>query len=334
MESSPAGSRAAASNEARLDHTLRILQDRVKEQEAILEELRASTTSSIENEPSPDPRSHLIQLRALTAAYETVASEEPWLPSPESPFPALLAIRSVDTCIKDTQKCIIQSEDDLKQAQKRLEKEKTYLADARLIQTDLENRTSSLQREIDDRTQKSVSQASKDMMRDLQKKKNYYDRETGNLVKTFNSFIDDYLAPMLAAEELGGPIVGEIIDVDEAVLEAGFSAQGKVKKLKANTDEDKRQRRIDEIWGQRPQGDEGEKEPWNEERAAAAEMRELTEALLNNLVEAGGIGHGAYVQLTRESAAARFLVRSKIAQFHPRDARKLRLVDFASEFEE
>ncbi|KAH6675476.1 hypothetical protein B0J14DRAFT_478101 [Halenospora varia] len=272
METSPAKSRAAASSEARLDHTLRILQDRVKEQEAILEE--------------------------------------------------------------DTQKCIVQSEDDLKQAQKRLEKEKTHLADAKLIQTDLAKRTSSLQGEIDGRTQKSASQASKDMMRDMEKKKTYYDRETSNLVKAFNGFIDDYLAPMLAAEELGGPIVGEMMEVDETVLEAGFSAQGKAKKPKANPDEDKRQRRIDEIWGQRPQSYEGEEEPWDEKRAAAAEMRELTEALLNSLVEAGGIGHGAYVQLTRESAAARFLVRSKIAQFHPRDARKLRLVDFAGEFEE
>ncbi|KAF4628818.1 hypothetical protein G7Y89_g9334 [Cudoniella acicularis] len=333
MEHPQPKSRATAPYAARLDHTLRALQDRVKQQEAILEELRASTTS-FETEPSADPRSHLLQLRALKAAYETLTPQQPWLPSPESPLPALLAIRGTHVCIKDTQKCIAQSEDDLKEAQKRLEKEQAFLADAKLIQSDLELRISSLQGEMDERIQKSASQASKDMLREMEKKKTYYDRQTGNLVKAFNRFIDDHLAPMLAAEELGGPIVGEMLDVNEVVLEAGFSAQGKAKKAKANPDEDRRQRRIDEIWGPRPLEDDAKKEPWDEKRAAAAEMRELTELLLNSLVEAGGIGPGAYIELTRESAAARFLVRSKVAQLHPRDARRIRLVDFGGQFDE
>ncbi len=70
---------------------------------------------------------------------------------------------------------------------------------------------------------------------------------------------------------------------------------------------------------------------WDEKRAAAADIRELTEELLNSLVDAGGNGPGTYVELKRETAAARFLVRSKVAQFHPKDARKLRLVDFGGE---
>lgn len=98
--------------------------------------------------------------------------------------------------------------------------------------------------------------------------------------------------------------------------------------------EDKRQRRIDQIWGTRPLQDAQPQEPWNEQRAAAAEMRELTEQLLNSLVEAGEGGSGSYVELARESAAARFLVRSKVAQFHPRDARKLRLIDFGHELDD
>jgi hypothetical protein len=55
---------------------------------------------------------------------------------------------------------------------------------------------------------------------------------------------------------------------------------------------------------------------------------------LNNLVEADGKGPGVYVDLPRESAAARFLVRSKCAQFHPKDARKLRLIDFGGEIDD
>jgi hypothetical protein len=259
---------------------------------------------------------------------------EPWLPAPESPLPALLALRSTDKCIKETRESIIKTECDLKTTMQRLEKEKADLNDAELIQNALQTRTLSLQEQIKEKTQKSPGQIAKDMIREVKRRKTYYDGETGRLVKAFNGFIDNHLAVMLAAEELGGPIVGEQLDIDEDVLEAGFSTQGKPRKAKASTNEDKRQRRIDEIWGARPPENERVKEPWNEKRAAAAEMRELTEQLLNSLVEADGNGPGAYVDLQRESAAARFLVRSKVAQFHPKDARKLRLLDFGGEIDD
>jgi hypothetical protein len=185
--------------------------------------------------------------------------------------------------------------------------------------------------EVEERTQKTPGQIAKEMVRKIGKKKAYYDSQTGNLVKAFNAFIDEHLAAMLAAEELGGPIVGGMVDIDQSILEAGFSAQGKARKANKGVNEEKRQRRIDEIWGARPQDDGRLQEPWNEQRAAGAEMRELTEQLLNSLVEAGGGGPGVYIELERESAAARFLVRAKVAQFHPKDARKIRLVDFAGE---
>lgn len=296
-------------------------------------QLRAST-ASIEPEASSDPKSHLLQLQALKAAYETVTPQEPWLPPADSPLPALLALRVTDRCVKESQECIAQTDSELKEIQTRLEKEQADLSDANVIQTDLTNRISSLQGEIDERTQKSPGQIAKEMIREMKKKKTYYDSEIGKLVKAFNKFIDEHLAPMLAAEELGGPIVGELLDVDEVMLEAGFSTQGKVKRAKPNPDESKRQRRIDEIWGPRPDEENRGKGEWDEKRAAATEMRELTEELLNSLVEADGTGPGAYIDLRRESAAARFLVRSKVAQFHPRDARKLRLVDFGGDFED
>ena len=221
---------------------------------------------------------------------------------------------------------------EFEKTRKRLEKEQADLSDAKLIHTDMQARIESLQGQIEERTQKSPGQIAKDMIREMKKKKTYYDSETGKLVKSFNGFIDDYLAPMLAVEELGGPIVGEMLDVDEEMLGGVFSAQGKQKKAKPN--EDKRQRRIDQIWGPRPDENGQAKEPWDEKGAAAAEMRELTEQLLNSLVDAEGTGPGAYVELQRESAAARFLVRSKVAQFHPKDARKLRLVDFGGEIDD
>jgi len=68
-------------------------------------------------------------------------------------------------------------------------------------------------------------------------------------------------------------------------------------------------------YGDPPPMNGKEEGPWNEQRAAAAEMRDLTEQLLNILLKRGK-RTGAYVELERESAA-RFLVRSKVAEFTP-----------------
>lgn len=220
---------------------------------------------------------------------------------------------------------------DLKEKTDRLEKEKADLSDAKLIQTELEARISSLQTDLAERTQKTPEEIAEGMISEARNKKADYDARTEKLFKAFDSFIDDQLAARLAVEELGGPIVGDVQDVDEELLKGAFSTQGKPKKAKPS--EDKRQRRIDQIWGPRPEENEAMEEPWDEKRAAAAEFRDLTEQLLNSLMEAAGTGPGAYIELRRESAAARFLVRSKVAQFHPNDARKLRLIDFGGELD-
>jgi hypothetical protein len=296
-------------------------------------ELRA-TNASIDTQPSEQHTSHLQQVRSLDAAYQSLIPQDPYLPSPGSPLPALLALRISQNCIDETEACITETELDLKDAQTRLEEEEAYLSDAKLIRANLERRSSSLQVEIEERSQKTPGQIAKEMISEMKRKKTHYDQETGKLIKAFNEFIDEHLAPMLAIEELGGPIVGEVLHVDEEMLEGGFNTHGKTKRMKSGLNGDKRQRRIDEIWGSRPPENGETMKPWNEKQAAAAEMRELAEQLLNSLVEAEGGWPGAYVELERESAAARFLVRSKVAQFHPKDARKMRLVDFGGEIQD
>jgi hypothetical protein len=222
----------------------------------------------------------------------------------------------------------------LTSAERRLEKELVDLDDAHSITRNLGSRIESLRGEIQERTHKSQVQVARDLTRELKKKKANYDSETGQMVKAFNRFVDNHLASLLAAEELGGPVVGDVLDIDELSLESGFNQHGNMKKHKAVGLEDKRQRRIDEIWGQRPHEDRRNNEPWDEKRAAAAEMRELTELLLNSLVESDAGDGDAYVELPRESAAARFLVRSKVAQFHPKDARRLRLIGFGRDLDD
>ncbi|KAF7932090.1 uncharacterized protein EAE97_009111 [Botrytis byssoidea] len=324
--------RISAAYTTRLDQTLQDLQDRVKEQEAALAKLRAKTSIHISSGPSPDPKTHLHQLRALKHAYDTLSTTSPYLPPPKSVLPALLAHRTTTSCIQETQECITTSSHDLSTTTMLLQKEKSDHQDVLSIQSALQSRISALTTQLTQQTQKSPSQIFSELQSSFQTGKTHYDTETGNLIRAFNSFIDAYLASMLAAEELGGPIVGEMLSITPQTLIAGFSTQGKPKKPKENPNMDKRQRRIDEIWGPKPpldqDDDEEEEEEWDETRAAAAEMRELAEQLLNGLLEADENGSDGYVTLERDSAAARFLVRSKVAQYHFKDARKLKLIDF------
>ena len=141
---------------------------------------------------------------------------------------------------------------------------------------------------------------------------------------------------MLAAEELGGPVVGDPLDVSDDILMKGFNQRGKARKSRGHMDglPEKRQRTIGQIWGRREQeesNDDEELNTRNGRQAAAKEMRMLTEDLLNIAVEEGTL---AYVTMQRDAAAARFLVRAKVAQFHPKDAQRLRLIDFGQEIDE
>ena len=322
-------SRSHTAHIARLDRTLKELQRQVRDREEALSQLRA-TTQTLPDVPSTDVAARLRQIRTLTAAYEACTPQEPILPAPDSPLPSLLALRTIHKTYIEARDELAHAQKDLSSLESRLDKETSNLDDAKLISKTLDARILSLETQISEKTQKDPSQVAKDILRDLRKKKERYDRDTGKLVQAFNRFIDDHLATMLAAEELGGPVVGEFLDVDEQNLEAGFSSQGKARKMKDAPSAGGRQRRIDEIWGPRRevQAAGGGEQEWNEKTAAAGEMRELTEKLLNSLMELNAGQGDGYVNLERESAAARFLVRSKVAVFARGDAGRLRLVDF------
>lgn len=198
----------------------------------------------------------------------------------------------------------------------------------------MENRIERLQTQHQDRSQKSSDQLARELIAAKRAQKDKCDAEMQRLGEAMNDFINDYLAAMIAAEELGGPVVGDMLDVEDDVLAAGFTKKGRSKSTKKPVSEKSRQRRIDQIWGSKTAAIEGaeEDEPPTEAEAADAEMRQLIENLFATL--AGPGGGKAYFQLERDSAASRFLVRAKIAQFHPKDARKLRLIDFGRELDD
>ncbi|KAI1468623.1 uncharacterized protein F4812DRAFT_337467 [Daldinia caldariorum] len=316
-----------------LQETLRELQEKVKEHEAALNELRATSNAHLSNQYHPLTAPWDI----MRVAYDELASQTPFLPYPESVLPALLALRKTHQTVEETKAYLASHRESVEKTRRRLEVEKSNLEDQKALSQSLRNRIQSLRDGLESRMEMGPEDIAAERMNELKQKKKYYDKETSTLLKALKKFIDEHLAGMLAAEELGGPVVGDIMDIDGDDLAAGFSSQGKLKKAKENPDQDKRQRRIDEIWGIREDGESsGKAKAGSRDEAAAAgeEMRTLTEELLNALAQSDGDSSAAYVQLPRETAAARFLVRSKVAQFHPRDSTKLRLIDFGKDLDE
>lgn len=204
----------------------------------------------------------------------------------------------------------------------RLKTEEANLHDAQAIRKGLEERIAKIRSEKSRKKEKSPPQLAEELIEQKRAKNKNLDKDADGLRASLHDFVDDQLAAMLAAEGLGGPTVGDALEIPDATLEAGYTNHGKPKKPKAsNTDQDGGQQRIDQLM-RRQSGRENDQQssPSNRREAAAAEMH----TLLDSLIDADN----SYIDLPRESATSRFLVRAKVAQFHPRDARRLRLVDF------
>lgn len=286
-----------------------------------------------------EPLSALTSMEIMNKAYQDVLESEPFLPFEGSVLPALLALRKTHGIIVQSNEYIGIQKASLEQINRRLETTKTAVEEQRALEVALEKRVRSLREGLESRKEMTPEQIAQEQINECKQKKQNYDKETKQLLRSLDWFIEEHLGPMLAAEELGGPVVGDMMEIDSGDLRAGFSAQGKPKKAKETPDDDdKRQRRIDEIWGpttdQAGNAGKRKRDEMDEASAAAAEMRELIQELLNRSTESGGDSSTAYVKIPRESAAARFLVRSKVAIFDPKDATRLRLVDFGREVDD
>lgn len=261
----------------------------------------------------------------IKSAYERLTTAEPALPQPDSLLPALLATRTIQQTISSTRLAITADQERLASTEQRLQLAEARLRDANLLTSRLESRIERLRAQQLEKPGRSPSQKAKDLIDAQQKRVRSYEHETERLRSAMYDFIDEHLAGMLAAEQLGGPVVGDLKDVDKPVLATGFSHHGKPRTLSGATNKDhndKKQKRIDEML----------KQAGDEQETATKEIRGLIDELLEALL--GDEGPGRYVQLEHDSATARFLVRAKVAQFHPKDARKLRLIDFGRELDD
>ncbi|KAI0970324.1 hypothetical protein F4678DRAFT_462555 [Xylaria arbuscula] len=314
-----------------LERTLQELQGIVKEHEDALRRLRASPAMIREGQGLPATAPFDI----MKTAYDELASSTPYLPFPASVLPALVALRRTHRTVEETRAYLSTHNQSVEDTKKKLERAKVDFSNQQALAHSLRGRIQSLQDGLETRMDMGSEDIAREKIDELKQKKTTYGRETSKLLKSLRSFIDNHLAGMLAAEELGGPVVGDMMDIDEEDLVAGFNSQGRVKSAKAKPEDDKRQRRIDEIWGPREgEEDRRERHSRDEITAAGQEMRDLTELLLNTLSQSEGDTSAAYVYLPKESAAARFLVRAKAAQFHPRDSTRLRLIDFGRELDD
>ncbi|KAL6887904.1 hypothetical protein GGI43DRAFT_417346 [Trichoderma evansii] len=312
----------AQSHATNIDHTLKELQRKVREYEAQLNELRSAEYEA--------PSTAAGQAQILKTAFDDVTNSEPFLPFPGSVLPALLALRKTHQTIQESKAFLASQTETTEKIKKQLKDDESALKDQQLLNEALKQRIETLRTEANAGVNAKPEDEARKRIEELRRKKQNYNKETGKLMKSLKRFIDDHLAVMLAAEAMGGPVVGDLMDADVEEIAAGFNAQGKLKKPKGEINKDKNQRRIDEIWG--PSDDSGKKR--DVATAAGEEMRQLTEELLNKLVEAKGSSSDAYVRLPYETASARFLIRSNVAQFHPKDAMRIRLVDYGRELDD
>ena len=242
-----------------------------------------------------------------------------------------MAARTIQQNVKGTKEAISSTQSKILKTDAILRREEANLNDANLLTQTMEERIERLRSQQEDRSQKTPAQLARELIAAKRAQKDGHDATAQTLGEAMNDFINDYLAAMIAAEELGGPVVGDMLDVEDNTLAAGFTKQGRAKSTKKAPSDKTRQRRIDQIWGNKA-GLEEDEEPPTEAEAADAEMRQLIENLFATLIGPGG--GKAYYQLERDSAATRFLVRAKIARFHPKDATKLRLIDFGRELDD
>lgn len=240
------------------------------------------------------------------------------LPVTDSVLPSLIAIDETSRLIKESKSFVSVTAERLSADREQLRVEEANLRDSQAIASGLRERLQQIRNANARKQAQTPSQVAREVLSQQKQRNNVLEREFENLRGSLNTFIDETLAPMLAAEDLGGPTVGDALEVSDATLNAGYTAHGKPKKQKEKelTENDDGQQRIDKFIRRKKDGSN----PTNKREAAATEVHEL----LDSLLEAGT----SYVILERDSAIPRFLVRAKVAQYHPRDARRLRLIDF------
>ncbi|EMT62147.1 hypothetical protein FOC4_g10015230 [Fusarium odoratissimum] len=160
---------------ANVDQTLRELQERVQQHENELEKLRS--------EQSQPPESAAGQARLIQVALKEVTESDPFLPSPGSLLPTLLAFRKTHQTIQESKSYLASQRVSHEQLSRQLEADEARLKDQKLLGDALTARILSLRDEVDAGTHVTPGEGAEELLQELRAKKKSYDRETSKLMK-------------------------------------------------------------------------------------------------------------------------------------------------------
>lgn len=221
-------------------------------------------------------------------------------------------MRSASQTTTETRKTITTVQTDAESARRQLASENARLHAYKLLAEALEERVGQLQALSRKRASQTPVEILQAQMDDQAVQQEFYVEEGDSLLAKLTAFIDNRLAFMIAAEDLDGPPIGDLIDVTDEMLGAGFTAKGKPRQPKSTGSED-----VDTLaeLGQQRRAD------------ASKEIRRLIRRLLRNYDD----DTAAYLKLERESASSRYLVQASIAELHPDDALQMRLLRFTED---
>ncbi|KAH8891036.1 hypothetical protein GQ53DRAFT_167584 [Thozetella sp. PMI_491] len=253
-------------------------------------------------------------LDVTARAYDAVAKSEPFLPFSRSVLPALLAMRKTHRTILESRSYLKAQGASLENARKRLEIEQANLADQKALQAELEKRVQSLRDALESGAVSTPDEALQSRIQELKQQNLDCKRDRKKLMVDLGKFIREHLGRQLALEQSGGPVVGDLMELDSDDPDSSRRQQPRKRKRRGQ--------------GQRDQSDSED----DEDQASA--MAEELQELIENLLTAAAEQPQAYVAIREGSVPATFLVRSKVAQFHPQDAARLRLIDFGRDFED
>lgn len=182
------------------------------------------------------PHRKLRRLKAEKEAYDLGFQAIDYLPGRDSPLNILLAYRNVVRVIERTKVAIPIVNERLRLVQAQIKAEEGNLKEQNKLTEALRKRIGELEEE---EQRIEVGVLHDDAIKAMDKKRKELLKRTSKLLRELLVFLKDGgLARMLAAEDMGGPVVGEDLEV---TLETGFDKRGKARKG---------DRRIDEMWGQ------------------------------------------------------------------------------------
>lgn len=177
-----------------------------------------------------DPWSRLSQVQRAKRAYDSLLSSDNELPTPGTPLPSLLTIEEIFRLVKESKVSVSMTAEKLSTNRQRLKTEEANLQDAQAIRRGLEERITRIKSEKSKKQEKTPSQLAQEFIEQKQQKNEELDQDVEDMKSSLHKFVDGQLAAMLAAEDLGGPTVGDAMEIPDTMLEAGYTSHGKPKK--------------------------------------------------------------------------------------------------------